>query len=258
MIGSWIKKLAGRSAGVDPRGGLATLAPDRRFFAVGDIHGRLDLLQQLLSRLEPDVPIVFAGDYIDRGDHSAQVLHQLRHLNDAADRPVVCLLGNHEEMLLRFLDDPERTHRLWMRNGGYQTLLSFGLDEITPDMTADQAARAADQLRLAMGAPLLDWLRNRPLWWTTGNVAVVHAAFDPVVDQAGQRRAVCLWGCPGFPDRPRKDGLWIVHGHTITPAPRIRERVVSIDTGAFATGRLTAADIRPGKITFLSTGQTQM
>ncbi|EEX11423.1 metallophosphoesterase [Ruegeria lacuscaerulensis ITI-1157] len=253
MFRSWIKKLFGAA----PTGDVATLEPDHRFYAVGDIHGRLDLLQQILTMLEPDVPIVFAGDYIDRGEHSAQVLHHLRHLTSSGTRPVVCLLGNHEEMLLRFLDDPERTHRLWMRNGGIQTLLSFGLDGIEPDMAPDQAIGLAARLRHAMGAQLLDWLRDRPLSWSNGNVAVVHAAFDPERDRTDQPREVCLWGHPNFLKKPRRDGVWVVHGHTIVSTPSIRHRVVSIDTGAFASGRLTAADIRAGEIRFLSTGSTR-
>ncbi|SHF18508.1 serine/threonine protein phosphatase 1 [Ruegeria intermedia] len=253
MLRSWIKKLVGAS----PTGNTATLAPEHRFYVVGDIHGRLDLLQQILTQLDPDVPVVFTGDYIDRGDHSAQVLRHLRHLSGGATRLVVCLLGNHEEMLLRFLHDPERTHRLWMRNGGYQTLLSFGLGGLTPDMTTDQAVGAADQLRRAMGAPLLDWLEGLPLSWSNGNVAIVHAALDPRKDCDRQSRDVCLWGHPEFLTRPRSDGMWVVHGHTIVPQPRIRNRVVSIDTGAFATGRLTAAEIGPGKVRFLNTGPVQ-
>ncbi|GAB4535657.1 MAG: metallophosphoesterase family protein [Ruegeria sp.] len=257
MIVSWLKSLVSRPDGAEPSGALATLAPGQRFYAVGDIHGRLDLLQQILGRLQPDLPIVFVGDYVDRGDHSAQVLRHLQHLSQARNRQVICLLGNHEDLLLRFLQRPRRTCRLWMHNGGRQTLASFGLTDLPLELTPDEAVRAARRLEQEMGPSLLEWMHARPLYWTTGNVTVVHAALDPGSDPADQTRGTCLWGHGDFPGKPRSDGQWVVHGHTIVPEPCVRNRVISIDTGAFATGRLTAAEIGPGTVRFLSADPVQ-
>lgn len=232
---------------------VTELAPDTSFYAVGDIHGRLDLLQTLLSQLDDDCPVVFVGDYVDRGDYSAQVLRQLRHLTDTSDGRVVCLLGNHEDMLLRFLEAPERAGRLWLTNGGLQTLASFGVGAIPMLPTGDDAARAATQLRAAMGEEFLTWLANLPLTWASGNVTVVHAALDPRCPTGKQQRKTCLWGHPQFRKQSRRDGQWVVHGHTIVDEPRISGGVISIDTGAFATDHLTAARISKGGVHFTST-----
>ncbi len=252
MVTSWIKGFIGRA-----RPGRETsvpgIAPDERFVVVGDIHGRLDLLQALLMRVEDDCPLIFVGDYIDRGDYSAQVLRHLQHFDTAANRPVVCLMGNHEDMLLRFLNEPGRYAHHWFRNGGFQTLASFGITEFDLHPTNEIAEAVAGKLKQVMGAGLLSWLRDRPLIWSSGNVTVVHAALDPDLTVDDQQRQVCLWGHPMFPRRRRADGQWVVHGHTIIDRPRVNNGVVSVDTGAFATNRLTAAEIYRGGVRFVST-----
>ncbi len=248
----WIKRLIAPKAASDQAVDLSTLAPDQRFYVIGDIHGRLDLLQTLLAALDDDCPLIFVGDYVDRGEYSAQVLRHLRHLGTGPEGRAVCLKGNHEDMLLGFLDDPARMERVWMHNGGVQTLASFGLSRIN---TSDPDA-VAEQLRQAMGQPLLDWLQDRPLTWTSGNVTVVHAALDPAQPVDRQTARTCLWGHPRFPEKHRKDGQWVVHGHTIVTEPWIGHKVISIDTGAFATGHLTAAEISTGAVQFISTGRT--
>ncbi|MTI00812.1 metallophosphoesterase family protein [Roseibium sp. RKSG952] len=255
MIKEWIRKLAKQSAAQDMGASLAELAPDQRFYAVGDIHGRLDLLQTLLPRLDRRYPLVFVGDYIDRGEYSAQVLHHLKHLSEDTNRQVVCLLGNHEEMLLKFVDDPKRMGRLWLQNGGLQTLASFGLGNVTEAVIGKEAVEVAERLRARIGDRVLDWLRGLPLTWSSGNVTVVHAALDPAFPLDDQPRQVCLWGHPRFRLDRRTDDQWVVHGHTIVSEPRIKHKIVSIDTGAFATGRLTAAEISTGEIRFISADQ---
>ncbi|RBI87206.1 serine/threonine protein phosphatase [Rhodosalinus halophilus] len=228
--------------------------PDRPFVAVGDIHGRLDLLQQLetqLADLPADWPVVFVGDYIDRGDESAGVL---RHLFGTSGRQRICLMGNHEEMLLRFLAEPAAEGPRWLRNGGLQTLASFGLGGLpTREPAAYVAAR--DALVDAMGLDLIDWLTARPLVWWSGDVAVVHAGADPGLPIAKQPSETLLWGHPEFAWTPRADGLWVVHGHTIVDAPEARAGRVPIDTGAYATGRLTAALVEAGGVRFRQTGR---
>lgn len=250
MFSSWIKNLF---LSPKPDWPPSTLAPAERFYVVGDIHGRLDLLQKLLSELDPDCTVVFVGDYIDRGDQSAQVLRLLYAFSADPKRKTVCLFGNHEDMLLRFLEDPQASATMWMHNGGLQTLTSFGINNFSA--FPDEADEVADKLRREIGAPLLAWLQDRPLLWTSGNVTVVHAALDPSKPLETQPRNVCLWGHTGFRDSRRRDGQWVVHGHTIVTDPTVVDGVISVDTGAFATNVLTAAEVSRGQVRFLCTGR---
>ena len=252
MRPAWINRLFKRPA--PALAGLSALAPAERFYAIGDIHGRMDLLDSLLVQLDQSSPIVFVGDYVDRGENSAQVLRYLHNLSSTGERRITCLLGNHEEMLLQFLDLPEQSSRIWLRNGGLQTLTSFGIGGISEILKGECAVAIADNLREEMGEALLTWLYSRPLTWTSGNVTAVHAALDPARPVEHQYRQTCLWGHRLFTRTPREDGQWVIHGHTIMPEPRASNGVISIDTGAFATGRLTAAEISSGSVRFISTG----
>ncbi|MEX0317515.1 MAG: metallophosphoesterase family protein [Ruegeria sp.] len=254
MFSELFKRLAGGTPQTSSEDPYPPIAPDHRFYAVGDIHGRLDLLEELLTQLDPDYPLVFVGDYIDRGENSAGVLRRLRILARDERRQVICLLGNHEEMLLRFVDDPKRVGRLWLQNGGLQTFASFGVTDVTEVTSGDGAVAAAESLSAAMGEDLLDWLRTRPLTWQCGNVIVAHAAMDPTVSVAEQDRRVLLWGRPALGEHRRQDGFWLVHGHTIVPEPCLQDGLISIDTGAFVTGQLTAAEISRGRVRFITTG----
>ncbi len=245
MIFRHIKKLISQRPTFD----MSSISPDEHFYVIGDIHGRFDLLQMLLPGLEPDKTLVFVGDYIDRGRNSAQVLRHLHALSQKADRHVVCLKGNHEDMLLSFLDHPAEAARMWLFNGGDRTLASFGVEHEQTDF-----AQMAQELQKAMGHPLLDWLADLPLHWTSGNITVVHAALDPSKTIEHQSQNVCLWGHARFRERPRRDGQWVAHGHTIVTDPQAANGIISVDTGAFVTDHLTAAEISPGRVQFISTG----
>ncbi|GEM_PF-141009 len=236
------------------RGGVA-IRPDRLLYAVGDIHGRIDLLERLLPRIEADADgrahdLVFVGDYVDRGDDSAAVLSRLQQLEDAAH--VTCLSGNHEQMLLGFLDDPAKNGRRWLRNGGLQTLASFGVGGVHETAAPEQMEKASRALKDALG-PLQAWLRARPLSFASGNVLVVHAGVDPDRPLDAQEDKTLLWGHPKFLSSVRTDGHWVVHGHTIHDAAAAVDGRIAVDTGAYATGRLTAAAIGETELTFLDT-----
>ena len=219
-------------------------APETPFIAVGDIHGRADLLERFLGSA-PSCPIIFVGDYVDRGDNSAEVLGLLSSRSD-----IVCLSGNHEEMMLKFLDDPIQRGARWLRYGGLQTLASFGVAGVTDSSGPDALEQARDRLRQAMGPELISWIRGLPKSWQSGNVAVVHASANPSVGISDQSTKALHWGHPDFTKVMRTDGVWIIHGHTIVDEPTAVRGRIAIDTGAYATGRLTIVHVEPGKTTF--------
>lgn len=197
--------------------------------------------------------LVVLGDMIDRGLESAGVLAHLRDLESGLPGNVACLMGNHERMMLDFLDDPERGAR-WLRAGGRATLGSFGLDPAAPADTPAARAGLARGLRAALPAGTEAWLRGLALARQVGGVLCVHAAALPDRAPGDQPERVLLWGDPSATRRPRRDGLQVVHGHTIVARPeRVGDRI-AIDTGCWRTGRLSAAAIAPdGALRFLST-----
>lgn len=229
----------------------APLAPDTPLAVVGDVHGRLDLLDLLLGHLEavaPDHRIILVGDLVDRGEDSAGVLRRLIGRPD-----ITCLRGNHEAMCLGFLDNPEREGRRWLGNGGLQTLASFDLRGLSLQPGPEALRQMRDRLAEAMGSAMIDWLRNLPVIFQDGNIAVIHAGADPLVSLEEQEESSLLWGHPRFGTVPRGDGIWVVHGHVIQAEPLAKAGRIAVDTGAYATGRLTAALIGAGEVRFLST-----
>lgn len=232
----------------------APIAPDEPFFAVGDIHGCAPQMQQLLAMIQgknPDAPIIFVGDYIDRGPQSAAVLRSLMAL-DMASR-VTCLIGNHEDMLLDFLDHPRQRGARWLKHGGIETLASFGLHAIDAGMKDDALDKLAAGLNKAMGAPMIGWLRALPTHWISGNIAVVHAAADPRLPITNQQPRILRWGHPDFDTKARSDNTWVLYGHRIVGEAHATRGRIAIDTGAYATGRLTAAYITDQNVEFLQT-----
>ncbi len=242
---------------VEQPGFTAELDPDVPFYAIGDIHGSDLLLEKLLGKLSDaahsEAVLVCVGDYIDRGEQSAQVLRRLSAMQSNAGGLMTCLMGNHEHMMLSFLDDPVPHGARWLRYGGLQTLASFKISSI-PGASASEAEwhDLRDRLKEALGEALETWLRELPSQWVTGNVAVVHAGADPSLPMAHQERARLLWGHPAFAKTTRQDGVWVVHGHTIVDTAQAKDGRISIDTGAYATGKLTAALVEKGSVCFVS------
>lgn len=198
-------------------------------YAIGDIHGRLDLLLDLLAQIETDAGdrprrLVFIGDYIDRGPDSAGVIAKLRELQ-AGGAEVVCLKGNHEDLLLKALERPE-VARNWLYNGGDATLASYG------------AASAAD-----LPADDLAWLAALPVAFEDERRCYVHAGLRPDVAREAQRDHDRLWIRDEFLSGDHDFGRYVVHGHTprIDGRPDVRPHRVNIDTAAVYGGRLTAA-----------------
>lgn len=253
---SLLKRLFGRSpaapAPLPSQPFTAALAPEAAFFAVGDVHGCLPQLRSLMDKMnaaDSAANIIFVGDYIDRGEDSAGVLHALHELQN--DPRVICLAGNHEDMLLKFIDDPEKNGSRWLRYGGLQTLASFGVGGINANSNGDALLTAAEQLKATMGPDLLTWIRDMPITWSSGNVAVVHAGANPYKPIQLQTSKTLMWGHKDFDTVNRDDGIWVLHGHTIVDEAHARDGRIAIDTGAYATGVLTAAHVQSTGVTFL-------
>ncbi len=232
------------------------LAPGSAFLVIGDVHGCDDLLAQLLERIRsetPGMPIVLVGDYVDRGPDSAGVLTRVRGLTVDDPENVIALKGNHEAMMLDFIDFPAKSGRDWMVNGGDRTLESFGIPAPGNAPSDDALIAARDALMARVDPALIAWLRALPLSWQSGNVMVTHAGGNPSQPIEPRRGHGLLWGHPDFLRQPRQDGLWMVHGHFIVPQPGVGDGRISVDTGAYRTGRLTAAIITAEEVRFIST-----
>lgn len=234
------------------RSDFAPLRPAAPFWVVGDIHGRRDLLDRLLPKLISD-PVVFVGDMVDRGPDSRAVLERVFDLCDRRPEMFRALKGNHEQLLLDFLNDPEGVGPAWMRIGGLQTLASFGIS-LSTEVQSEAAYRSArDRLYAAMGGPMVAWLNGLPFIWSTGNVHVVHAGADPERPMTDQDPNVLTWGHRDFGRTARSDEQWVVHGHVIVRQATRTEGRIAIDTGAYATGILTAAHVSLGAVDYVTT-----
>ena len=231
----------------------AELAPARLLYVVGDIHGCDDLLKCLIEKIDKDASdrphdLVFVGDYVDRGEASASVISRLHALS--RQDHVTCLMGNHERMLLDFLDDPVKNGRHWFSNGGLQTLASFGVGGVTETASPEVMVKARDTFERKLG-PLKYWLSNLRLCFQSGNIFTTHAAAHPQHSIENQPAKVMLWGNRAFLQETRQDGNWVVHGHYVVENPLSRNGRIGVDTGAYATGRLTSAKIEKNRVSFL-------
>ena len=231
-------------------------------YAVGDIHGRYDLLQQILRRIVADAAVradgrrpvlLFCGDYIDRGPASAEVLSAMAWLRRRADYETHLLIGNHEQAMLRYLADPEGG-RPWVGFGGAETLAAYGV--AAPDVTDDTAdhVEARDRLLDAMPASHLDLLQSLETLVTIGDYAFCHAGVRPGRPLAEQTVQDLLWIRAPFLDSTKAFEKMIVHGHSWDgPDPVIRGNRIGIDTGAYETGVLTCIRIEDGRVAVAAT-----
>ena len=234
----------------------AAPAPAERLVVIGDVHGCDRLLLSLLNRLGALDPsperLIFTGDLIDRGDNSASVLSLVYGLRGRLGDRLVVLRGNHEQMMLDFLDAPTEMAARWLRYGGLQTLASFGVGGATETMADAKAHEVRDRLAEALGQTMIDWLWELPTKYSSGNVHVVHAGADPARPLDRQSAHTLIWGHPDFLRRPRRDGQWVVYGHTIVDVVAAENGRIGVDTGAYATGRLSAALITRDGVESLS------
>ena len=220
----------------------------QRAYVVGDVHGRLDLLDRLLDQIEGEVErrppdkalLVFLGDLIDRGPSSAQVVERLRTYRHAALRPIF-LLGNHEEVLLRLVGGDTDLLAGWLRFGGAQCLESYGADAQAIASASAEAALAA--IRKAIPANHVEFLRTFADTCRFGDYLFVHAGIRPGIALDQQRQSDLRWIREPFLLDDRDHGFVVVHGHTISNGTDERPNRIGVDTGAYRTGTLTALAI---------------
>lgn len=226
-----------------------------RIYAVGDIHGRADLLEQLLLRVDADLrdhPIaeaihVFLGDYVDRGVGSASVLDQL--IERAQRHRMVFLKGNHELYLSEFLSNPGIL-KAWAQYGALPTLMSYGLAP-TMNSSEEEQADLAAILSKTMPESHNQFLTNLKLSFTCGDFFFVHAGVRPGTALSDQCEDDLLWIREDFLLHEEPFEKIIVHGHTPGMEPEVRKNRINIDTGAYATGRLTCLRLERDKIEFI-------
>lgn len=215
-----------------------------RIYAIGDIHGRYDLLRELLATISAHARalppaktfLVILGDMIDRGEQSADVLKYLINVQEGSDGLIV-LMGNHEELMLRAMQREPGMLRAWMRIGGEATLRSFGL---TPPSRDDDPEESARRVAQAVPPQWVEWLKTLPLVARSGDYFFCHAGIRPGVALNRQSRADLLWIRDEFLEDPEPQGVVVVHGHSIAAEVEMRSNRIGIDTGAYKTGVLTA------------------
>jgi serine/threonine protein phosphatase 1 len=218
----------------------------RRLYAIGDIHGEVALLDALHARIIEDARdaecdavkvFIYVGDYVDRGPDSRAVVEMVAR-SGLTGFETVHLKGNHEDMMLRFLDGDRDIGSLWLFNGGAETLESYGVTAPSPSNTDGLAAARAELARL-LPAAHLDFLRGLRRWYRDGDYLFVHAGVRAGVALDDQRDEDLMWIREGFLERDQGLGGMVVHGHTPTAEPDLRVYRIGIDTGAFFSGRLT-------------------
>jgi serine/threonine protein phosphatase 1 len=230
-----------------------------RVYGIGDIHGRLDLLDTLLNRIAEDdhargsgleTHYIFLGDLIDRGPDSCAVVERLLHFSQSGARARF-LMGNHEQVFLRALSGDRSALRFLVRIGGRETLLSYGIGE--EDYRALDFDALAQLAVEKVPATHLEFLGGFEDWIELGDYLFVHAGIRPGVALEEQAQSDLCWIREEFLSHRESFGRIVVHGHSITEDIDIRANRIGIDTGAFASGRLTAIGLEGGERWFLST-----
>lgn len=261
-LSAWLGKLRKRPAAA-PRGQSSndvSYSPELagvRLAVFGDIHGRADLLAELHQRLDLETrksgrpaPIeIYLGDYIDRGPQSRQVIDAL--IARQRQRHVVCLMGNHERMLLRALAEPGAVME-WLHYGGEDTLRSYGLGTGDVRGAAERdPSLICRVLRELIPREHVAFLSRLALRFAIGGFAFVHAGIRPGVALRDQREQDLLWIREGFLDSTADHGFVVVHGHTPVRAPEFLRNRINLDTGAVYTGALTCLLISDDELSFV-------
>lgn len=217
-----------------------------RVYTIADIHGRSDLLIRTLKAIAKDAQpypnqrrlLITLGDYIDRGPSSYQVIDLLCHL-PLTNFETKHLKGNHEAMLVDFLANPIDNGILWLSNGGYTTLLSYGFSTIDLPDTIEKMPDARDKLLNLMPSKHLHFFKSLRLNYHLGDYYFVHAGIRPGISLDNQVEDDLIWIRKEFLHSQEDFGKIIVHGHSISSTPQELNNRIGLDTGAFHTGIMT-------------------
>jgi serine/threonine protein phosphatase 1 len=230
-------------------------------YAIGDIHGRLDLLDQVHQCIADDAmqrtasrrQVVYLGDYVSRGPDSAGVVDRVREWLPAGFERIT-LKGNHEDLLLRFLDGEIDTGRHWLDYGGLEAMSAYGV-VITDREARDDASVIAlgKQLAERLPASHLEFFRALQISHSAGDYLFVHGGVRPGVPLPEQRDRDCLWIRKTFLNSNADHGATVVHGHSISDQPEIRHNRIGIDTGAYRSNVLTCLVLDGETRSFLQT-----
>ena len=226
-----------------PASDAARVPEGQRWYVIGDIHGRCDLFEALAGAIDADdlsgqqavTTVVLLGDLVDRGPDSAGVIAMAREWGRR--RRVRLLAGNHEEMFLESFEDTEML-RHFLRHGGRETVLSYGVDRLRYDAMSLEELQA--EMASIVPAADREFLAAGEEWIEVGDYLLVHAGINPAVPLAEQRRGDLLWIRNRFLDHPDAFSHVVVHGHTIFDRVEDAGTRIGIDTGAYRSGRLTA------------------
>lgn len=237
---------------------LAGVPAGYRVYAIGDVHGRLDLLEECLRRVEDDMAarapaqniIVFLGDLVDRGPSSAEVVEHLSNYS-RPDVRTVFLSGNHEEVLVRLLRGEGKFLGDWLRFGGAECARSYGIDpslfkRLRPEQGVALLREKIPEAHQAFLESFVDTVR-------IGSYLFVHAGVRPGVPLSEQSQTDLRWIREPFLHDPTDHGFVVVHGHTIAEQVDVHDNRIGIDTGAYRTGVLTALALEGSERWFLQT-----
>jgi len=226
-----------------------------RLYAIGDVHGRADLLDQVFRRIDASLAAsarsrtiqILLGDYVDRGPASRAVIDAL--IARGREHELVCLKGNHESLLLEFLQNPA-VLASWRVLGGLETLVSYGLTP-TPSLDATTVLELASEFDHALPASHRQFLSSLQLSFTCGDFFFTHAGVRPGVPLEQQKEVDLLGIREDFLSYRHSFTKIVVHGHTPVLQPDVRPNRINIDTGAYATGRLTCLMIEGETLGFI-------
>jgi serine/threonine protein phosphatase 1 len=234
---------------------LPSVPPGKRAYAIGDIHGRLDLFEQLIATIDDDdaargpadTTVVLLGDLIDRGPASAGVIAAARAWGQR--RTVRMLAGNHEEMFLESFYRRE-TLRHFLRYGGKETILSYPIDpELYQQLSLEDLQAILPEIVPASDIELLETMED---FVTIGDYLFVHAGIRPGVALEQQKRSDLRWIRETFTEHPGDHGCVVIHGHTISEDIEDLPNRIGIDTGAFMSGRLSAVGLEGSERWYLT------
>jgi serine/threonine protein phosphatase 1 len=251
-----LKRLFARKP--EPELRLWAMPAGERAYAIGDIHGRADLLDRLLAMIDADdagrgaarTTLVFLGDLADRGPDSRGVVERLMALR-ASSRDCVFLMGNHEELLIRVWQGERASAGTFNRAGGRETLMSYGVSG--DDYDHWDLGGVTEATARVVPAGHIAFLKSFRDWHAMGDYLFVHAGIRPGVDIEDQDTTDLRWIRSDFTRSQEDHGRMVIHGHTITRDIDERPNRIGIDTGAFASGRLTAIGLEGTARWFLQT-----